>query len=559
MPARALRLAIPLPPDHELVVGQLPALEMSRDVDVVVYRARQAGTMRLYARALDQAEPTPVPATEDAVGHAVSPDGRWVAFGRDGHLFKALLSGGPPVKLGAAPGGVSVGWDPDNTIVYSTASDRSLLRLPESGGAPVTLVTVDGARGEQSVSSPDVSADGTIGYTVAFRDRTAIAVTGPGGGAGQVLTEGRQPRFLAPDLLVFARQQSLWAARYDARRRALASEPVLVLDGVERSTLNSHVHYTVGAGGSLLYIPARGPKGQQALMWRDRRGGDLDVELQGKGFVRFALSPDSSRIALAVAEGDDRDIWILERARKALSRLTLDPSPESAPLWSPDGTKVAYRHDGDGGGIMLQAADGSRAPTQLTRGGGVVHIPYSFTPDGRQLLFVEFRDYRMQNVHVVSIDDPARVTPVLVGPGAKTRPAVSPDGRWLAYQSDESGRSEVYVRPWPDVERARWQVSTSGGTSPVWRRDGRELFFAAGDTIMAASVEVSRAFRTRLAEALFPLGKPPERLGALFDVSPDGMRFLVVRDPPAETGSAAPETRLVTNWERVLRPQLDAR
>lgn len=552
----SLQLSVPLPSDHELVVGQLSAVEVSSHAPMMVYRAVQKGVMQLFARALDATDASAIPGTENAAGHAVSPDGRWVVFGRDGRLFKTRIAGGPPVVLSEGLGGVNVVWAPDHSIVFSTGAGRSIARLPEGGGTPTPLTHVDGSRGEQAHTSPSVSPDGTLAFTIEYEDRTEIAIVRGNGGAVTVLTQGRQPRFLAADLLVFVRQRSLWGVGFDSRQMAITSEPVPILDGLDRSSLNGEAHFAVGGDGALLYIPDRSITGRQSLVWRDRQGRDAGVEAEGQGFVRFALSPDASRIAIAMSDGRERDVWILDRTRKTLSRLTTEPAAESAPVWSADASTIAYRFDGDGGGIVTRTSDGAGAPRRLTRANGLFHIPYAFAPDG-QLLFVEFRDYRDQNILTVSTGESAQITPVLAGRSAESRPALSPDARWLAYQADESGRGEVYVRPWPDVSRAKWQVSSTGGSSPVWRRDGRELFFAAGDTIMAAAVDAGAAFRAAVPTALFKLDTPPDRLGAFFDVSADGSRFLVMREPRPASGAPS-RLHLVTGWAAEVRARLAA-
>jgi eukaryotic-like serine/threonine-protein kinase len=543
-----LRVAVPLPDAHELVIGQLGSIEASESGGLIVYRARHEGVVRLFARALNDERVTPIPGTEDAEGHAVSPDGRWVAFGRDGRLFKVLVAGAPPLELCAASTGITASWGRDGFIVFGGGTAAPLFRVHESGGAPVQITTVDAAGGDRMHRSPDISPDGTVAFTVERADRAVIAVTDRAGKT-TMLTEGRQPHFIAADRLLFAREDALWAATYDSRQQRLTSEPVPVVRGVVRSALNGHMQFTVAGDRSILYVPERTGEHAPSLVWRDRNGQETSTEIEGRSVVRFAMSPDESRIAVAMSEHGDRDVWIFDRQRTSYSRLTFDPAAESAPVWSPDGTRVAYRADGDGGGLVLRSADGSGEPRRLTHAGGLYHIPYSFTPDGAQLLFVEFRTYRDQNILAVATDASARVTSVLAGPAAETRPALSADGVWLAYQSDESGRDEVYVRPWPLVDGAKWQVSTAGGSGPVWRRDGRELFFATQKEVMATRIDTAPTFRAHTSARLFDLASTPDRLGALFDVSSDGRRFLVLRHH-ADATRTRPQMHLVMNWER---------
>jgi Tol biopolymer transport system component len=549
------RLAVPLPVSQELVVGQLDAIALASTGRTLVYRAREGGVMRLYVRGLDAATATAIPGTENVSGHTVSPDGRWIAFGRDGKLFKASLAGGSPVAIADAPGGVAVAWAPDDTIVFASGTGHGLLRAPAAGGAITPQTTIDPVRGDQAHTWPAVSPDGeTIAFTIATASRHVIAVSDRHGEGVRVLTDGRQPQFLSRDVLVFARENRLWAARLDASR-ALVREPVQVLEPIDRSTLNGFAHFAASADGSIVYVPERPRSGQDALVWVDRRGREQTAEVEAHGIARFALSRDGGRIALGVSEPDNRDVWVYDRTRRSLGRLTRHPALDTAPVWSPDGKQIAFRSDRDGGGIFLAAADGAGEARRLTHAGGLFHTPYTFTPDGAQLLFVEFRDYRDQNVFAVTTTTSApRVEPVLSGAFAEVRPAISPDGRWLAYQSDESGRFEVYVRPFPDVERARWQVSTAGGASPTWRADGRELFYAQGGEVVSVTMRTrGGAIEAGVPTTLFAIDAGEDRLGALFEAAADGQRFLVRRSPPARSGLAA-QLYVILNW----RPSLSS-
>jgi len=545
--APEMRVAVPVPTDHDVVVGQLPALALSRDGHAIVYRARHGGVMRLFHRALDAVAATPLRDTEDAAGHAVSPDGRQIVFVRDGQIYKMALDGGAPAALGTVAGGAALSWGTPDTIVYAGGPGNTLKRLPAAGGQAEVITTLDQSRGELSHNWPQLLPDGrTVLFTITGADGHHIALmTMDGDGPPTVLTPGRQPRLLATDVLVFARDRGLWAARFDLAGKRLVTEPQPVLDGVERSNLNGFVHFAAADNGTLAYVPLNERAGLRVLDWLDRAGRTTGTAIERRGITRFALSPDESRLAIAVADGDDRDIWVLDLSRGATTRLTTDRGTETQPVWSPDGRQIAYRADHDGGGVFIRTADGASRPRRLTTPGDAVDIPYTFTADGRQVLFTRFRDYTDQDIMTVSIDGGEAQT-VLADRHAEMRPALSPDGRWLLYQADQSGRLEVYLRPFPAVGAGRWPVSVSGGTSATWRADGAELYFAEGTRLQAMSFAAAPTPRLGPPRTVVELGPSEDRLGPEFEISADGSRVLVMRDAPGSTTRA--EVRLVLNW-----------
>jgi serine/threonine-protein kinase len=547
LPPVPSNVSVPIPAAHEVVVGQLPALAVSRDGRHIVYRAREDGVMRLYRRSLDEADAVPLTGTEDVAGHAISPDGQYVAFVRDGQLYKMAIGGGAPAALTKVAGGAAISWGTPETVVFSGGAGDTLRWVSAAGGDGQVASTLDQAAGDRAHSWPELAADGrTLLLTVTTADGHFVAVTTLGTGDPPTrLTAGRQPRLLPSGLLVFARDRGLWTARFDARSRRLASEPMPAIDGVDRSGLNGFVHFGVSDSGDLVFVPFRERAGLRAVTWTDRTGRLLAPEMERRGITRFALSPDETQLAVAVADGDDRDIWVHHRQRGATTRLTADRGTETQPVWSPDGRVIAYRGDHEGNGVFVRTADGASPARRLTSAGDTVDIPYTFTPDGSRLLFTRFRDYSDQDVLSVPIAGGAP-TPVLAERHAEMRPALSPDGRWLLYQSDQTGRLEVYLRPFPNVGASRWPVSTAGGTSPAWAADGSVIYFVEGTTLTSLSFRAASPPRLGRPQPLFDLGPSEDRLGSEFEASADGSRILVMRDAPG--AAERPEVRLVLHW-----------
>jgi eukaryotic-like serine/threonine-protein kinase len=553
-PPRLARLAIPVPFNDALVGGDLPSVAISPDGRAVVYRAVRQGTLQLFRRALDEAAPVALEGTSNATGPFLSEDGRWVAFEHDGRLMKAALSGGPAVPVCAAAGGVSGAWGPDDTILFSTATDPVLQRVPARGGEPVRVTTLDPSRGEVAHAFPAWLPGGQAAlFTVRTAEKAHVAVLRLDSGATQLLLEGRQPHYLPSGHLVFYRDGALWTARFDLRELVLAGDPVPVVQEVAASASSGHAHFALSRSGSLVYLARTGTRPARYLAWVDRAGRESPLDVQPRAFTRLALSRDGARAAVGATEPEGPTVWLLSLARGTLTRFGAGPAAESAPIWAPDGRTLIFRSERQGGGLVRAAADGTGAAERVTATGGPIHTPYDVTPDGRTLLFSEFHSYRDQRIGRVALDGQSPPEWLSAGGFAQLRPQLSPDGRWLAYQSDESGRFEIYVRPYADLESGRWQASDEGGTSPMWGPDGRELFYYHEGALMRVPVARGTTFVAGRPAALFRVPQYGERLGPSYGVSPEGRRFLVIRDDPAaRDGASRGQIMFVQHWVEEL-------
>lgn len=551
-PAPFARLMIAFPAGDRPVTAFQPMTAISPDSRTIVYRASRGDRSQLFRRDLDALEPVPIAGTEDASSPIFSPDGRSLAFDADGVLKRVALAGGTPVVICNAPGGVTGAWLSDDTIVFATNTGRVLQRVPASGGTPEAITELDQARGDTLHLLPrEIPGNRLLLFTLVTGATRHLATVDSDTREIRVLTEGSHATFVEPDALIFARQGSLWGARFDRLSASIGN--AVPLEERVASTDNTVFHYAASRD-SLVYLPPQSASGRQRLVWMDRQGRESAVNLEPRPYVRVALSPDDQRLALTLDEDGNPDVWIAEPARNTISRLTYEPTIETMPTWTPDGRYVVFRSEREGPGVFRRDAQGTGPIERLTTTGGPIHSPYSWTPDGKTLLLAVFRSFR--NQAIASVTPPETTVRILLdGDFAQLDPHVSPDGRWLAYQSDETGRFEVYVRPYPDVDAGRWLISTGGGTSPRWGPAGRELFYYDGEAIVRVPVDATPTFASGRSARLFAVKPFGGRLGPDFEVSRDGQRFLFLiptaTDAPRSSGLV-----FVQNWAQNFATRL---
>lgn len=318
-------------------------------------------------------------------------------------------------------------------------------------------------------------------------------------------------------------------------------------------------NFAVSRHGTLAHVTGGAGIAPRTLVWVDRQGREELVKVPPRAYTYARLSPDGTRVALD-ARDEQNDIWIWDLARQTLQRLTNDPGMNRSPTWTPDGKRVAFTAERDGvESVYWQAADGSGSMERLSSG-TTLQFPQAFSPDGSLLVFSSPQTTPM-DLGAIALGATRTETMLLHSRASETNAEFSPDGRWLAYMSDESGRREVYVRPFPNVETARRQVSTDGGTRPLWSRDGRELFYYVGpDTIMAVPVRLGADLTLGNPQ---PVVKGPYvafNSGRHYDVSADGRRFLLLKDAPLPDAQkpAAPAIQVTVNWFEELKSKLPA-
>lgn len=508
------------------------SIALSRDATQLIY-ATEGGP--LYVRRLDQLEARQIPGTIDALAPFFAPDGQSVAFVAAGQLQKALVAGGTPQPICAVKSFLGGTWGPDGTIVFAQ-SGVGLSRVSASGGSPTSLTTVEG--GETHLWPSWVFGSSWVLYTVMRSQPDAGRSTGFLDAAGQVVAysvETKERRVLVSNgvqatvfdrHLFYRKSGSLLTVGLDPARLTLLGDPVHVADA--RQSALGAAHYAV-AGSVLAYVRGGVDRPERKLVWVDRRGAAQSIPAPPSGYSLPRISPDGDRISVQ----SDSHVWVYNISRGSTSKLTFDGNNLN-PIWTPDGTHVTFASAREGrfANIYWTLADGSGVSERLTTS-PFFQVPEAWTPDGRTLAFSEFQPQTDWDIWMLPLSDrkPQLFLRTPFHDGARS---FSPDGRWLAYFSDESGRGEVYVRAYPGPG-PKVQISTQGGAEPVWARNGRELFYRSGDAVLEMDVTLQPSFiagkpRELFRGSYFTLPSP-----AQYDVSADGQRFLMILPDPRES------------------------
>jgi len=557
-PAPVTRLSIVLPPAQERTNTGLRDIAISPTGTHLVYVANS----QLYLRALDALEAVPLAGTAESapVAPFFSPDGQWVGFfsRRDRALQKVALTGGAPVTLTAADFPYGASWGPDDTILVGQEG-RGILRVAGAGGTPDLLVAVEPPA---AAHQPQMLPGGeavlyTLGRGGAW-DTAQIVVERLATGERTVVVDGgSDARYLPTGHLVYALGETLLAVPFDVERLAVTGSPVPVIEGVSRATVTGAANADVAETGTLVSLSVG--NAARTLLWVDREGNEEALPAPPRAYFYPRLSPDGRRVALDVRD-EESDIWIWDLARETLTRLTFAAEDDQYPVWRPDGRQVVFASTRDGPfNLYRRAADGTGAVERLTESPNV-QFPYGISPDGTRLLFVEGSPETGRDLHVLTLGDEPRGEPLIVTAFTERNAEISPDGRWVAYQSDASGQEEIYVQPFPDVDAGRWQVSTAGGVQPLWSRDGRELFYRTSAGLMAAPVETGAGFAAgRLALVVAGSYFGSLSFGRSYDVAPDGQRFLMIKEGvagPDDPLAGLTQIHVVQGWFEELKARV---
>jgi serine/threonine-protein kinase len=559
-------------------------LALSADGRRVVFTG--GARSQLLVRPLDQLDAAPVPGIVNARAPFLSPDGNWIGFfdrfdeglttgpvAQRSALRKVSTSGGPAIAvaqvLGASRGAV---WGPDDSIVFATSdTSTGIMRVSAGGGEIEVLTRPEGASGERDHFYPSLLPnDRGVLFTVVsdasegFASRVSI-LDRRTGRQRTLLREASQAQYVSSGHLVYAAAATLWAVRFDLETLTTVGDAVPLIQQV--LTLGAAAFH-LSSDGTLAYVPDRRDT-LRSLVWVSRDGAQEVIPAPPRRYVRAQLSRDGTRVAAQIRD-EQHQVWLWDFARpSSLTRLTFDPTGNFGPIWTRDGRHVIYgspREKGVGTSNLYRRAAAGGAEERLTASERQQRVN-TLSADGTRLIFEEQTAQRDYDLKMVNLANPTQVAALLQTPFDERNAEISPDGRWMAYDSNESGQLQIYVRPFPNVAAAQYQVSTDGGRSPVWSPRGGELFFVSGTSMMRVAVDTADgSFRASSPTRLFdaPTLALDGRFGSggtlrTYDVAPDGQRFLAIRLSDTDDGAVRASVVVVQNWLEEVRAAFAAR
>jgi Tol biopolymer transport system component len=555
--------------DYELPEGQqfstttsgMFTLAVSPDGKQFVYPTPKG----LYLRSVNELTAKLISGTEgDTQQPFFSPDGQWIGYlSNDDHALKKIaINGGAPVTLCVVQQLAGASWNADNTIVYSQFRG-DIVRISANGGAQQSLVKAK----SRILIAPQILPDGKSVLFTAFSapastkvySQLKIMVQSLKSGESKELFEGLAAQYLPTGHIIYKQTNGskVFGIPFNLDRLDVAGRPVSLIENV------NSLAYAISDAGTLVYVPQITSTGLDSakgrtLVWVDRTGHEEPLPAPSNAYAWPKISPDGTRVALTIRDTGGYDIWIWDLARKTMTRLTFDRKNNQISIWTPDGKRIVYLslREGVKGSVYWKAADGTGEDEKLGSAPNRLLVPSCFAKDGKTLVMTELLSNEIAGIGTLSmVGDRARKPLLQHEEYSEAMPNISPDGRWMAYASTESGKLDVYVRPFPEVNKGRWQVSTNGGGSPLWSPNGRELFYLTTDSAMAVSVKTEPTFSLGTPKTLFRLtnvvNNPME--GTQWDISPDGERFLIMKGAGAE---APRKINIVLNWLEELKQRV---
>jgi len=541
--------------------GAASQVAISPDGRTIAFVASANGSYRLWLRPIASTESHVLPGTEGASFPFWSPDSRSLGFFANGKIKKVAAAGGPVITLCDAVSGRGGAWSPDNVILFTPSTAGPMMRVSAAGGEPTIASALDTAYAETNHRFPQFLPDGkrfiftaVVGTCCPAMKPGRLKIGTLGSmDAPEIMKLDTSIAIFASGHLLFNRENTLMAQPFDAANGRLAGELFPIIEGVA-SEGSRYVSVTASLTGTLVYGP-RGTLAPSRLVWLNRSGQELATVGKPGVYSGVALSPDETSVAVGATTGQpaNRDIWIIDTATGADRRLTFTPEDDNSPLWSPDGKRIVFQGIRQGKlTLRVQATTATGGDDSLldrpVDSTGLLGslLPTDWSRDGRYIVYMRSPGVAgSTDLWVRPIFGEQPPFAVVQGAASEQQGTISPDGRWIAFMSNESGLSQVYVAPFPPAP-GRYMVSRDGGLSPQWRADGKELFFMAFDsTIMAATVTSTDHFESQTPHPVFSATMATSTQGRQYAPSRDGSRFLV--NLIERQNTATPLTAVV-NW-----------
>jgi eukaryotic-like serine/threonine-protein kinase len=558
---KPVELSLWIPSSQQLELSAGPAVVISPDGTRLAYVTREGDSNdgQLYVRELDKVAAVLLDGTAGAGAPFFSPDSQWIGFFADGKLKKISVHGGAPIVLCDAVGSRGADWGADGSIIFTAQFTSALYRLPAEGGAPVVVTHLDTARSDTTHRWPQfLPGQKAVLFTASsdnnFFGRATVDVAPLDTGIPKVLAENAYfGRYLGGGYLAYVSQGTVFVAPFNSSALKIAGTAIPVMQGVNYDMSNGSAQLSVSRDGTAVHLDGSSAGQNLNVVVMDRKG-NASVLLAGQPDTAGPrLSPDGKRLAYQQGTGN---IWIYDIARKTTSRVTFGSAIAATPIWTPDGQRLTYEHPRatpphPGQAIYMERADGTGEEQPLTPEAILSASPSSWSPDGKILAFqrLSAKDGSCCEISTVTLDEPGKPgepRPV-AGVARGLMPEFSPDGRWLAYASPESGTIQVYVVPFPGPG-GRWQVSTGFGVEPRWSKSGHELFYLNGTALVAVPYTVEKnSFQPGQPQTLF--GKNFEMRAPLgsYDVMPDGQHFVMFQLTSGRTAAPSGPT-VALNW-----------
>jgi Tol biopolymer transport system component len=548
-----LKLAVPTPRGTQLFDGPNQVLAMSPDGSMMAFSAYEAGEPRLYIRRLDSTDATPIAGSEGGVNPVFSPNGEWLAFiaRGSGRLSKVQVRGGPPIDQISADG-LGIAWGEDDTLYFVHGFSMGIRALPPGGS--VRAVTRTGTtKDDRAHLWPQVLPGGkallfTVWTGASFNDWRIEAASLKSGARKVLVRGGTYGRYVPTGHLVYSRGGTLFAVRFDPGSLEITGDPVQVVEGVATGAANGEARFDFSSTGTLIYAQGELTVAARTLVWVDRSGRVVKITDMVRPYGGVAMSPDGKRLAMTL-ESSTYDLWIYDMERDSLTKLTFG-ADDSRAVWSPSGESIAYESSKSGTPQVYRKHMTGTGEEELLTTGPAPKESSSWTPDSKEVV-VEIRSEETGwDIHAIPISGDHKPRLLVGGPYDQNFGAISPDGRWVSYKSNESGMDEIYIQSLTDAT-TKVQVSREGGANAQWARSGRELFFRQSGKMFAAPIDAGPALKVGRPVLLFEDKTPWYG----YSISPDGQRFLVARSVE-QRDAAANHINVVLNWFDDLKQRM---